>query len=233
MTQIQTESIKITDLATARALRHNNDFLAHFIVPLSPSDVAPRLSRAANLAHHHARKLADVGLLFEQQRKGGEVLYQLAAREFRVPSELLPPEDEAGNSSANMRQLSAAFLRAYQRSWRNMQEGEEDVYGFGNTEQPAHLDQLPYPASDETYPTYSDTLTLRLTSQQFEKLARALSAVLDEAQAGGMQEEGTACTLAVLAFQTEPSEPKQLSRNQDSFWAGPRHQPNDPARLRG
>ncbi|WP_185974632.1 winged helix-turn-helix domain-containing protein [Deinococcus detaillensis] len=158
MIQIQLGSLQITDLAAARALRQDSKFLAHFIVPLSPSDVAPRLGMAANLAHHHARKLVDVGLLFEQSREGGKVLYQLAAREFRVSSNLLPPEDEAGNGSATMRGLSAGFLQAYERSWRNMNEGQEDVYGFGTTEWPAHLDQLPYPVSDEPYPTHSDTL---------------------------------------------------------------------------
>ncbi|AZI42400.1 ArsR family transcriptional regulator [Deinococcus psychrotolerans] len=221
MSQIQLDSLQMNDLAAARALRQDSKFLAHFIVPLSPSEVAPRLGMAANLAHHHARKLVDVGLLFEQSREGGKVLYQLAAREFRVSSDLLPPEDEAGNGSANMRGLSAGFLQAYERSWRNMNEGQEDVYGFGTTERPAHLNQLSYPVSDEAYPTHSDTLTLRLTPERFQQLARSLSALLDEAQAEGVREEGTACTLAVLVFQAEPSQPEQLSRNQDSFLGWP------------
>lgn len=92
---------------------------------------------AANLAHHHARKLADLGLLFEQGREGGKVLYQLAALEFRAPSELLPPEDEAGNGSFNIKALSIGFLQAYERSWGSMNVGQEDIYGFGTAEQPA------------------------------------------------------------------------------------------------
>lgn len=223
MTQIQLERQRVNDLAAARALRQDSDFLAHFITPLSPSDVAPRLGMAANLAHHHARRLAESGLLFEARREGGKVYYQLAAREFRVPCELLPPEDEAGgNSTSSIRALSAEFLRAYERSWRSLKAGEEDVYGFGSTEQPAFLDQLPYPTSDEPYPTHADVLTLRLTPARYQKLARALSALLDEAQAEGVREEGTACTLAVLAYQAPPSQPEQLSRNQDSFlgWPG-------------
>lgn len=222
MTQIQQDSTRVTDLAAARALRQDSDFLARFIQPLSPSDVAPRLGMAANLAHHHARKLADLGLLFEVRREGGKVLYQLTAREFRVPCELLPPGDEASSGVSTMYQLSSAFLHAYERSWRSLKAGEEDVYGFGSTEQPATLDQLPYPASDELYPTHADGLTLRLTPERYQHLARALSALLDEAQAEGVREEGSACTLAVLAFQAEPSGPRQLSRNQDSFlgWPG-------------
>ena len=38
MTQLQLESQRVTDLAAARALRQSGDFLAHFIVPLSPRD---------------------------------------------------------------------------------------------------------------------------------------------------------------------------------------------------
>ena len=225
MTRTQLESQRVTDLAAARALRQSSAFLAHFTVPVSPSDVAPRSGMAANLAHHHARKLADLGLLFEVRREGGKVLYQLTAREFRVPCELLPPGDEAGNGTANMRELSAGFLQAYERSWRSLKAGEEDVYGFGSTRQPATLDQLPYPTSDEPYPTHADSLTLRLTPARYQKLARALSALLDQAQAEGVREEGAPCTLAVLAFQAAPSQPGQLSRTQDSFLGWPSEEP--------
>jgi len=221
MTRTQLERQRVTDLAAARALRQNSDFLAHFITPVSPSDVAPRSGMAANLAHHHARKLADLGLLFEVRREGGKVLYQLAALEFRVPCELLVPGDESSSGGSTMQQLSSAFLQAYARSWRSLKAGEEDVYGFGSTQQPATLDQLPYPTSDEPYPTHADSLTLRLTPARYQTLARALSALLDEAQAEGVREEGTACTVAVLAFQTVPSQPGQLSRNQDSFLGWP------------
>lgn len=221
MTQTQQDSTRLTDLAAARALRQDSDFLSRFIQPLSPSDVAPRLGMAANLAHHHARKLADLGLLFEAKRERGKVCYQLSAREFRVPCELLPPQDEVGNGTFSIRALSAEFLHAYECSWHSLKAGEDDVYGFGSTEQPATLDQLPYPTSDELYPTHADTLTLRLTPERYQKLARALSKLLDEAQAEGVREEGAACTLAVLAFQAEPSEPRQLSRSQDSFLGWP------------
>ncbi|WP_161882350.1 winged helix-turn-helix domain-containing protein [Deinococcus alpinitundrae] len=221
MTRTQLEQRRVTDLAAARALRQRSGFLAHFITPLSPSDVAPRLGMAANLAHHHVHKLAALGLLFEVRREGGKVLYQLAAREFRVPCEL-PPGDEASSGVSTMHRLSSAFLDAYERSWRSLKAGEEDVYGFGSTEQPATLDQLPYPTSDESYPAHTDVLTLRLTPARYQQLVRALSALLDEAQAEGVREEETACTLAVLAFQTAPSQTEQLSRDQDSFlgWPG-------------
>ena len=235
MTQIQLNSQRITDLAAARALRQDDEFLKYFLEPISPSDVAPRLGMAANLAHHHANKLADLGLLFEAERKGGKVLYQLVAREFRVPSDLLPPGDEAGNGTANMRELSADFLQAYERSWRTMNEGEEDTYGFGNPKQPAALtghwaDQ---DVSDEPYPTHSDIVTLRLTPERYRRLAHALSALLDEAMNEANDDvkakknaTGQTCTLAVLAFHKqmpapEPEKSVSISRNLDSFLGRP------------
>jgi DNA-binding transcriptional ArsR family regulator len=212
---------RVTDLAAARALRQDNDFLAHFIDPVSPSEVATKLGMAANLAHHHATKLAALGLLFEQRREGGKVFYQLVAREFRVPSELLPPGDEAGNGTSTIRELSAAFLHAYERSWQTMHGGEEDVFGFGNTEQPAYLDQPPHDESDEPYPTHSDIIMLRLTPERFARLARAFTALIDEVQAEGVSKSGSDCTLAVLAFaSSEESEGRRTSRSVNSFLGG-------------
>ncbi|WP_420597281.1 winged helix-turn-helix domain-containing protein [Deinococcus sp.] len=233
MTQIQLNSQRITDLAAARALRQDDEFLKYFLEPISPSDVAPRLGMAANLAHHHANKLADLGLLFEARREGGKVLYQLVAREFRVPSDLLPPGDEAGNGTANMRKLSDEFLHAYERSWRTMKEGEEDIYGFGAKDQPVSLPPQPDSPAVESYPTHFDALTVRLTPARYQQLARALSALLDEAMNEANDDvkakknaTGQTCTLAVLAFQKqmpapEPEKSVSISRNLDSFLGKP------------
>jgi len=161
--------------------------------------VATQLKMPANLAHHHVGKLSELGLLFEQRRESGKVYYQLSAREFRVPSNLLPPGDESGNGRAQMPALSAEFLQAYERSWNKMQTGQEDMYGFGDTLYPATQDTLPESISREPYPTHADMLTLRLNPERFAQLANALSKLLDEAQAEG-HGEGNACTFAVLAF---------------------------------
>lgn len=209
----------MTGTAAARALRQDTDFLGHFVAPRSPSEVAPELGMAANLAHHHARRLADLGLLFEARRENGKVYYQLAAREFRVPSDLLPPGDAEGNGTADIRALSAAFLRAYERSWAQMHAGEEDVYGFGDLERPAQLLPAPTSPSTEPFPTHLDVLTLRLTTERFRRLARAISALLAEAQAEGNAKQGQSCTVAVLAFQDgqEEGEQTRSSRHQNSF----------------
>lgn len=150
----QPEAARVTDPGVARALRQNHAFLARFVSPRSPSEVAPELEMAANLAHHHARKLAELRLLREARREGGRVYDQLAAREFRVPSELLPPGDPGGSGTADLRELSAAFLHAYERSWSRRHAGEEDVFGFGDAEHPARPLPVPdAPPTSRTPPT--------------------------------------------------------------------------------
>ena len=107
---------RITDPDAARALRQHHAFLGLFVQPQSPSSVAGSAGMAANLAHHHARKLAALGLLHEQRREGGKVHDQLTAREFRVPSTLIPPPDSDNSGAADVTATSAAFLTAYELS---------------------------------------------------------------------------------------------------------------------
>ncbi|OLV18331.1 hypothetical protein [Deinococcus marmoris] len=218
MTIAQEETRRIGDVPAARALRQNIAFLGLFTQPRSPSEIAASAGMAANLAHHHARKLEGLGLLLEVKREGGKVFYQLAAREFRVPSDLLPPEDAQGNGTADLRELSEGFLRAYGRSWARMHEGEEDVYGFGSGEGPVLLPPPPDSAGLEAHPTHLDSLTLRLSPERYQRLARALSALLAEAHAEGHSASGAHCTLAVLAFRDETkTDGNQLSRSTNSF----------------
>lgn len=219
MTQQQQEVTRVTDVAAARALRQDNDFLSLFTAPRSPSEVAPGLGMAANLAHHHARKLADLGLLFEARRESGKVFYQLAAREFRVPWEVLPPVDEAGGEELEVRRLTMGFWQAYERSYRQTGQNEEAVFGFGDSTQPTSLPPAPTSPPAEPYPTHLDSLTLQLTPERFRRLARAMSALLAEAQAEGAAVQGRSCTVAVLAFQDVQQERlgQQVSRRTSSF----------------
>lgn len=226
MTQIQQEEVRVTQPEVARALRHHHGFLGHFLAPRSPSEVAPALGMAPNLVHHHARKLADLGLLFGARREGGRVYYQLAARAFRVPSDLLPPGDEAGNGTADLRELSQGFLRAYERSWSHMHASQEDLFGFGDAERPARPAPLPSGPPAEPCPTHLDALTLRLSPGRYAQLARAITALLDEAAAEGIREGGYPCTLALLAFQGVPGEGEAgsfngIARRTNSFLGRP------------
>lgn len=221
MISTQPDQLRITDPRQARALRQQQHFLARFLTPQSPSDVAASVGMAPNLAHHHARKLAALGLLIRLERQGGKVHYQLAAREFLVASSLLPPEDAQGNGTKDMQELSAGFVHAYERSWRSMQTDEDGSFSFGDHHTPApSISFLQKPAA-EPYPTHLDTLTLRLSPERYARLAHALSALIAEAAAEPLTEEGQACTVAVLAFGGRPgggeAEMKGLSRSLNSF----------------
>lgn len=183
--------------------------------------MAAFVNMAPNLAHHHARKLAALGLLIRLERQGGKVRYQLAAREFLVASSLLPPEDGQGNGMKDMQELSEAFLHAYERSWRSMQTDEDGSFSFGDLLLPAPpISFLQKPAA-EPYPTHSDTLTLRITPERYARLAHALSSLIAEAAAEPLTDKGQACTVAVLAFGRMPgggeAEMGGLSRSLNSF----------------
>lgn len=213
----QLESLRVTDEPAARALRQDTHLLGLFLSPPSPSDVAARAGMPANLAHHHARRLAGLGLLFEQRREAGRVYYQLRARTFRVASDLLPPQDPDGNGRGDLRDLTGGFLAAYERCWAFMRDGEDGVCSFGNDEHPAPTledatDPIPVP-----FPAHLDRLTLRLTPERYARLARDLSDVLTRAYAEGHSETGEPCTLAVLTFTDPSADPRTLSRNLNSF----------------
>ena len=217
---------RVTDPAAARALRQDHAFLSRFLQPHSPSDVAAQLGMAANLAHHHARRLTELGLLFEERREGGKVYYQLTARDFAVPSDLLPPGEEGGNGTELLREFGPAYERAYLRSWATMRAGDEGHCIFGDEAQPAALDLQPaQDVSDEPYPTHSDTLTLRLTSERYRQLARDLSRLLTEAAQEGAErlktgEEGEPCTFVLFALQGtlgDGGDFRGVARATDSF----------------
>ncbi|WP_291432438.1 hypothetical protein [Deinococcus sp.] len=217
MTEGQVESVRVTDVRAARALRQDTGLLGLFLRPVSPSEVAGRVGMAANLVHHHARRLAGLGLLRELGREGGRVRFVLAAREFRVPSDLLPPEDEQGNGTADLRELSEGFERAYGRSWALAGAGEEDVYIFGKVGgSTPGLPRADAPAA-EGHPAHLDRVTVNLTPERYVQLARELSEVLARAYAQGHSEGGQPCTLAVLAYRADDDGIRSLSRSPNSF----------------
>ena len=194
--------LTVTDEAAARALAQNHSLLGRFLTPQSPSEVAARLGMAANLLHHHARKLQGLGLLREDRREGGRVYYVLTARRFRVPTALLPPGDPDENAVRTLRELSTEFLQANARSWGYGSRDEGAVYGFGPAEDEPEIFAQPRTGSDEPHPTHLDALTLRLTPERYRRLALAISGLLNEACRQGQREKGEVCTLAVLGFRT-------------------------------
>lgn len=198
--------LTLTTEAAARALAQSHSFLGHFLTAHSPSEVAAKLGVAANLAHHHVRRLETLGLLRQERREAGRVYYRLTAQQFRVSRELLPPGDPDENAVRTLREVSAEFLNANARSWSYSSGKDEGaVYGF---ESAPHEVELPgtESGSNEPHPTHLDALTLRLTPERYRKLALALSALLSEAYTQGQSSSGEVCTLAVLAFRDTRSE---------------------------
>lgn len=188
------------DAPTARALRQNVAFLGLFTAPHSPSEIAAPAGMAANLAHHHARKLASLGLLLEVGREGGRVFYQLAAREFRVPWTVMPPTDPEGGEALTLRRLSDNFSRAYERSFLALGgEAEEAVFGFSDSSGDSARPPAPDARPLESHPSHLEALTLRLTPERYRKLVHDLSRLLEAAAADGLKDQGQVCTLAVLA----------------------------------
>ncbi|WP_425146740.1 ArsR/SmtB family transcription factor [Deinococcus sp.] len=174
----------LTDQAAARALAQQHRFLGHFLEPHSPSEVAARLGMAANLAHHHARRLEGLGLLRSERRAGGRVYYQLSAASFRVPMDVLPPGDPDENAVHTLDGLRSEFLKANARSWSyagptHSGTGQGALYGFGNAPEQAH--PLVNEGSEEPCPAHLDSLTLRLTKERYRALALALSRWLSSA----------------------------------------------------
>lgn len=214
----------ITDEAAARALAQDHRFLRHFLTPQSPSEVAAGLGMAANLAHHHVRRLEALGLLEEQRRGGGKVYYQLTAQQFRVPMDLLPPGDPDENAVRTLREVSAGFLDANARSWSYSSAGEQGaVYGFEPTA--ALAEDLPQnESSEESHPAHLDSLTVRLTPERYRRLALALSGLLSEAAREGKHTSGESCTLAVLGFRDMREPMHGFSRGTSTFLPFPSEQ---------
>ena len=212
--------------AAARALAQDHRFLGQFLTPHSPSEVAAGLGMAANLAHHHVRRLETLGLLAEQRREGGKVYYQLTAKRFRVPLDLLPPGDPDENAVRTLREVSTEFLKANARSWSyGSEEQKGTVYGFE-----VRPDLAATPArsgsTEESHPAHLDTLTLKLTPERYRKLALALSRLLSETEREGKSASGEVCTLAVLGFRdTQNDRVAGFSRGTSTFLAWPSEQP--------
>ncbi len=74
------------------------------------------------------------------------MLYQLAAREFRVPWTVLSSIDPEGGKALTLRRITENFYWAYGRSFLALgREGEEAVFGFSDA--PGEAQALPEPTS--------------------------------------------------------------------------------------
>jgi hypothetical protein len=192
---MQKDIITVTDVEAARALR-GVGFLPQFLEPASPSDVAKQAKVAANLVHHHAKRCLELGLLFEVKREGGKVFYQTTARNFRFPRGLLETDETLGFT---LRQLSGAFMQAYEKSVRlySKDDYEYEVFGFEDY-QPKEKPEIPT-GSEEPRPAHFQAVTVRLSASSYRELIVKLSQLINEAKPE--TENSVACTIGLVGFE--------------------------------
>lgn len=197
---MQREELIVTRVDQARALQ-DAGLLSPYLKPASPSDVARKLGIPANLAHHHAKRHAALGLLNEVKRERGKVYYQLAARTFKHHRSLIPAGDPDEHTAVTLTSLRERFLAAYQRSDRR--EGGENpnwhIYGFDRQGIPEVPEASRLAPPSEPHPAHFQARTLTLSAKRYRELVRQIAELISDAES----EDGPpdhACTLAFLAM---------------------------------
>lgn len=198
---MQLAELVITSREQARALQ-DSGFLGRFLEAASPSDVARSLGMPANLAHHHAKRHAELGLLVEVRRERGRVYYQLAARTFRHRHSLLPAGDPDEHTAAALKSVRDRFLSEYEAFERtaNGQDTDWHVYAFDR-------DNLPEPESGSgaadavlLRPPHFQTRTVSLSAERYRELVQQIAGLVAaaerESRAGAKP-----CTLVFLAME--------------------------------
>lgn len=198
---MQREVLIVDTPEQARALQ-DSGFLSRFLEPVSPSDVARGIGISANLAHHHARRYASLGLLNEVKREGGKVYYQLAARTFKHDRSLLPAGDPTEHTSVTLVQLGQRFLAAYERSDRasSYEDTSWHVYVFDREGVPPEEQPKPLRRADiNARPAHFQARTFSLRPERYRQLVRQIAQLLIEAEADDSA-EAKPCTMAFLAL---------------------------------
>lgn len=190
-------------------------FLGQFLEPRSPSDVAKKLGMPANLAHHHAKRHAELGLLLETGRDAGKVYYQLAARTFKHARSLIPAGAPNERVTATLARLEEQFLEAYQRSDRTAGHDDPDwtVYGFSG-EKRARPEEEPAGPPIEARPAHFQVRTFRLSPESYQRLVQQMARILEQAEADS---DDSPCTLAFLALDGAMQAGQQDSHMISSF----------------
>lgn len=197
---MQRDELIVTRPEQARALQ-DGGFLGRFLEPASPSDVARQLGVSPNLAHHHAKRHASLGLLYEVKRERGKVYYQLSARTYKHDRSLLPPGDPDEHTGVTLNQLVERFLAAYEHCDRT-ERGENPtwhVYGFDREALPTDEYGAGQADAGEARPAHFQARTLRLSSRRYRDLVRGIARLILEAEADA-EPQGGVCSLAFVAF---------------------------------
>jgi len=194
---MQVAELIITNPEAGQALEAVG-FLGKFLHPISPSEVARALGMPANLAHHHARKYCRLGLLFEVGRLKGRVHYQLTARTFKVPEDLVTP----GAYAQMVHRSAEAYLAAYERSAALSDRPDPfwTICSFGDTDTPTPSDPTRR-ATSEARPAYLLRRTLALSPERYRQLQAQLDALI-QAEPDDRATSGTvSCTFTLLVFE--------------------------------
>ena len=105
---MQRAELTVSTPQAAAAVR-DISILAYFLEPSSPTDVAKTCKMPANLVHHHVKRALEADVMMEVKRESRKVYYQLTARVFKVPRDLL---DSGDSDLEDMKLLSTKFTAA-------------------------------------------------------------------------------------------------------------------------
>ena len=193
----QLETLVIDNPEAIRALRETT-FIGLFLEPSSPSEAAKQAGITANLMHHHAKRYLELGLLFEAKREAGKVFYQLGAKNFKIPWELIPADDLIGKT---LQDLSNAFTKAYERSNRLMTTSPEyHMIGFAT---PAE-EYLPTENHNveilEARPAHYQMRSLKLSPSSYRALVKQISDLITDTEME-TSSDAAQCTISLLAFE--------------------------------
>lgn len=190
----------LTTAAQAKAVQ-DVGFLGQFTVPTSPSDAARRLGIPANLAHHHAQRHLEQGLLEEVGREHGKVQYQLTAKLFKVPRDILPAGDPDNKTARTLGRAHDRFLKAYARSDRlgGDEDPDYDHYGFARKDEP---DPVPQTSGEplEPRPAHFLARTFSLSPEGYRKLVQEITALISAAENEHEAPRSGLCTLVFLGM---------------------------------
>lgn len=193
----QQAALVIENPEAIKALRETS-FMGLFLEPNSPSEVAKVVGISANLMHHHAKRYLELGLLFEAKREAGKVFYQLAAKNFKIPWELIPSDDLV---SKPLQDLSGAFTKAFERSSRLTSESPTfHMIGFAEPENEDVQTKSTIDNMLEARPAHYQMRSVQLNASSYRALVQQISDLITDIEMENSSDTAQ-CTISLLAFE--------------------------------
>ena len=221
----QQATLVIENPEAINALRETT-YMGLFLEPSSPSEAAKVVGISANLMHHHAKRFLELGLLFEVKREAGKVFYQLAAKNFKIPWELIPSDDLIGKP---LQDLSNAFTKAFERSNRLTSDSPAfQMIGFA---EPAAEDVQTKNQLDnmlEARPAHYQMRSVQLNASSYRALVHQISVLISEIEMEHSSDTAQ-CTISLLAFEGSVFDVPTDSHVVQSYLSEVRIRPNSSA----